>query len=404
MKTLKPILVLLAVLCCAVNSNAQVFWTEGFDGLPCVAGSGCDPSIVNWNVASLGGEGANANKWYISDQEGGVTPPGCGIGGNNNQTLHVGNISTSAAAFLFCPNGDCGAAYDDSGAGELTNKRAESPVIDCSGQSNITVDFNYIENGEGNGDNATFLYFDGTSWTTLDNIAKSTGGCAPQGQWTSATTISLPASADNNPNVQIGFLWINNGNGAASDPSFAVDDIVLTSNPTLPITLLSFDVKEKNGLAELNWTTASEINSQRFDIEKSENGNLFKTIGSINAAEYSDEKLQYQFLDKRTSLHTAYYRVKLVDNDGAYAYSKIQSFEPDQSALELYPNPSQKVVHIKSSNEIESITIYSAGGQIVRSQKKINKGMCSFYDLPGGFYVAFIITSKSTIRKPFIVQ
>ncbi len=209
--------------------HAQVFYTEGFDGTACAAGSGCDPSIVSWTRVSQGAEGANANRWYVSDTESGVLPPGCGVGGTGNQTLHVGNVSTSTAAFLFCPGGDCGAAYDDSGPGEVTNSRVESPVINCTGQSNITVDFNYIENGQGASDDCSFWYFDGATWANIDPIAKSSL-CGAQGQWTAVTTISLPASADNNPNVRIGFLWINNGDGIAADPSVAIDDITLTNN------------------------------------------------------------------------------------------------------------------------------------------------------------------------------
>jgi hypothetical protein len=47
-----------------------------------------------------------------------------------------------------------------------------------------------------------------------------------QGLWT-AFSMTLPASADNNPNVRIGFRWVNNADGTGTDPSFAVDDIAL---------------------------------------------------------------------------------------------------------------------------------------------------------------------------------
>ena len=223
-------LLLLMAFCLTGALNAQVFYNEGFDGTPCATGSGCDPSIIGWTVNSQGGEGANANRWYVSDRESGVLPPGCGVGGTGNQSLHIGNVSTSAAAFLFCPAGDCGAAYDDSGPGEITNSRVESPVINCTGQSNITADFNFIEAGQTTLDDCTFWYFDGAVWASIDPMAKTPGGCAPQGQWTSVVTVALPASADNNPNVQIGFLWVNNGDGVAADPSVAIDEVTLTNN------------------------------------------------------------------------------------------------------------------------------------------------------------------------------
>ena len=222
-------LLLIIIFCITGALNAQIFYTETFDGTPCATGSGCDPSIIGWTVTSTAVEGGDANRWYVSDTESGVLPPGCGVGGTGNQSLHVGNVSTSAAAFLFCPGGDCGAAYDDSGPGEITSKRAESPIINCTGQSNITVDFNYIENGQGATDDCSFWYFDGITWANIDPIAKS-GLCGAQGQWTAVASIALPASADNNPNVQIGFLWVNNGDGIAADPSVAIDEVTLTNN------------------------------------------------------------------------------------------------------------------------------------------------------------------------------
>jgi gliding motility-associated-like protein len=218
--------------------SAQVFWTETFDGMPCAANSGCDPSIVGWSVTNVGTNGGAANTWYVSCAENGNPANQCGSGcqggPNGDQSLHVGNVSTSTAAFIFCPSGDCGAAYDDSSPAEITSKRAESPVINCTGQTNIICSFVYIETGENQDDDASFWYFDGTVWTQLDPIAKTNNtGCGGQGRWTNYT-VNLPASANNNPNVRIGFLWVNDGDGAATDPSFAVDDITLASNTTTP--------------------------------------------------------------------------------------------------------------------------------------------------------------------------
>ena len=215
------------------NVSAQQFYLETFDSSPCVAGSGCNPSLVSWSTTTVGPQGINANQWYVSDQEAGLAPPSCGAAGGGDQSLHIGNVSTSSAAFIFCPGGDCGSAYDDSSPDEISNTRAESPIIDCSGQANITVEFNYLEAGEGADDDGSFWYNDGTSWMMIDPIAKSNVCGSGQGQWTAVNTISLPASADNNPNVRIGFLWVNDGDGAASDPSFAVDDIQLINNTAL---------------------------------------------------------------------------------------------------------------------------------------------------------------------------
>ena len=251
----KSALLLLAFL--PVSLFAQVFYTETFDGTTCAAGSGCDPSIVSWTTTNVGTNGGAANKFYVSCTENGNAAGQCGSGCGSDQSLHVGNVSTSSAAFLFCPSGDCGAAYDDSSPGEITDKRCESPTINCTGQSTITISFVYMEAGQGTQDDATLWYFDGATWTSLNALAKTATGCSPQGTWT-AFSAALPASANNNPNVKIGFRWVNNGDGTATDPSFAVDDITLSASSTTP-PVASFTVTDQTICAGdcVNFTNTS---------------------------------------------------------------------------------------------------------------------------------------------------
>lgn len=214
------------------QSQAQIFWTENF-------------SVPSWtlNVAT-GPNDLDANYFAISDAEGGGivpnlgAPASCGVALNGNNTLFV--TSTFAAG---------GAAYNSGGFCGLgicvvTNKRSESPVINCTGKFNITIDFNYIENGDGAIDDAAMWYYDGVTWSILANMPKTLTGCGGQGLWTSYSVV-LPASANNNPNVKIGFGWINNDDGIGTDPSFAVDDITAStpvggSLVTDPIAILNY--------------------------------------------------------------------------------------------------------------------------------------------------------------------
>lgn len=214
--------------------GSSAFWTENFE-----AGSGCGTlTIANgyvtsngtWNVSSLSPSDPSANIFYVSAEENGNAAGTCGTGCGADRSLHIGNVSSSPAAFLFCPSGDCGAAYDAGFGGfDVTcNWRAESPVINCTGRSNIEVSFVYMEGGSGTLDNALLWYFDGATWTMISDMAKTVASCGGgQGLWTSFSII-LPASANGNPNVRIGFQWVNNDDGAGSDPSFAVDDITIT--------------------------------------------------------------------------------------------------------------------------------------------------------------------------------
>ena len=239
----------LALLCAvgfSVTGFSQVFWTEDF-GTGCDQGNLANGTITangGWTVTNTGANGGGANEWFISATEAGMGVGNCGDGclatpASTSRTLHVGNTSLGTAACFFCPTGDCGAAYSDAtsdfgfcpGSMDPTmNKRAESPTIDCSGQTGITLDLAYITGAQPGVDFCTVEYFDGVAWSSLGVPAPTaTGPCAaPQHQW-AAYSVALPASADNNANVRIGFRWQQVVDDGGADPSFAVDDITLTA-------------------------------------------------------------------------------------------------------------------------------------------------------------------------------
>jgi hypothetical protein len=230
----------------ATGPGGGIFWTESFNSgctSLCQANTYSGPNGA-WTITDLGpatqcGAPVTANTWYVSCAESGTGPGSCGTTCGGTGTLHVGNISSSPSAPFFCPTGDCGASYDAGGYCGLlgstpstaTDKRAESPAINCTGQSGISVSFNYMEFGDGTNDNATLWYYDGSAWSQIDDMPKTAccgGTCngSLQGKFT-ARTVALPASANNNANIKIAFRWVNDDDGTGTDPSFAVDDVTL---------------------------------------------------------------------------------------------------------------------------------------------------------------------------------
>lgn len=221
--------IVLGFSCAALNAQTELF-SEDF-------GTGCDQGQLvsaftspngTWTVTETGSNETASSQWYVSATENNTGEGNCGAGCGENRTLHVSSVTV-----LGIP-ADQGALYYEgiSGFCDLfpcgaTNRRVESPIIDCSGATEISLQFLYLEGGNVQ-DNATVWYFDGLNWAEIDDPAKTFSGvCSPQGVWT-AYTLSLPASADNNPNVRVGFEWTNNDDGNATDPSFAVDDIIIS--------------------------------------------------------------------------------------------------------------------------------------------------------------------------------
>lgn len=241
---MKKIYLLAAFAFIGIAAHAQTpFWTEDF-GTGCNRGQAATAysgSNGSWTMTTIGTNGNVANSWFVSaahsNTGAGNCAASCMTTSATNATLHVSNIAIIIPTF-YTANADSGASYFSGGISSFgyvatTNRRAESPTINCTGHSNITLNFLYVENGDGANDDASLVFSadGGTTWTTIDVLAKTPLTCADPGQWT-AFTIALPASANNNANVKIGFLWVNNDDGVGTDPSFSVDDITLTSSLT----------------------------------------------------------------------------------------------------------------------------------------------------------------------------
>ncbi len=240
-KRITPLLIA-ALVSLSFISKAQQFWIENWTGTSCASlcTTYTGPNGA-WKVDTVGTMGAAANIWYFSNTEQGMGRTVCGSGSGSSATAHIGNQSNSPAAFLFCPNGDCGAAYDAGGSSPsvTSNERIESPVINCTGKGTITLSFNYIQGGQALKDNDSVMYFDGTTWAFLSATPKTNNsGCLGQGKWT-YYSVALPLSANNNANVKIGFKWTNDDDGAGTDPSFAIDSIVLNAATTSGILALN---------------------------------------------------------------------------------------------------------------------------------------------------------------------
>ncbi len=206
------------------GSGFDTLYQEGFE------------AAHNWTLnVSTGVNGVDNNFWTVSDAEGGVLPTGCGVGGNGNKTLHITSV--------FLPTG--GAAYDAGGfCGVLfcpeTNMRAESPVFSTVGANNLSLSFDFISNGQALLDNASVWYNSGTGWTQLVNSIKSPVCGNGQGEWTNFA-VPLPASCNNNPNVQVAFNWTNNDDGVGTDPSVAVNNVLVYNSGPVTVSCSGTD-------------------------------------------------------------------------------------------------------------------------------------------------------------------
>lgn len=132
--------------------------------------------------------------------------------------------------------------------------------------------------------------------------------------------------------------------GLVKTITYNTNSLVISYAAALPVQLISFNGK-KTGIQEntLNWITAKEIDFVGFEIQKSEDGKSFEGIGTVNAQVNQVIYLNtYSFEDKDVQFEVNYYRLKMIDLDGSFKYSKIISIENsiEQSVVGVfYPNP-----------------------------------------------------------------
>jgi gliding motility-associated-like protein len=248
-------------------TNAQtLIWNEDFQGGP-----------ANWNITlQPGTNAADANLWVISDDEGGVAPPGCGVANNGDITLHVScNPGSTPCSTL----GVSGAAYF---SGDQTLmlfdattdiRAAYTNAISTMGQTNLEFRFDWIGVGQANTDYAELEYSidGGATWVPVWTQTPGNVCAGGQGEW-AEEIVALPAALENQADLRFAYRWRNNNDEVGSDPSFAVNNLRLFADasaggpPNASFTASSTDICEGDCIDFTDNSTGTNISSWNWDF------------------------------------------------------------------------------------------------------------------------------------------
>ena len=159
---------------------------------------------------------------------------------------------------------------------------------------------------------------------------------------------------------------------------------VATVTTPLPVELTSFMASSVNSKMVIEWQTATEINNAGFSIERSPDNQKFSEVAFIKGKGTSTEKSLYRYVDNSALSGKYYYRLKQVDFDGTYSYSKTIEADlglPKNYALDQnYPNPFNPSTTIRfaiPTNAKVSIKLYNTLGQEVKNlfKSEVNAGV-----------------------------
>ena len=134
---------------------------------------------------------------------------------------------------------------------------------------------------------------------------------------------------------------------------------------------LDFTAIESNEQVVLNFSTAQEMNNQKFEIEQSPDGLNFETIGSIAGKGNSDQISHYTFTTSQIPTQVMHYRIKQIDFDGKFDYSKVISFNPTlpKQATIFYASRLNSIC-FSQLNTIQTVSSLTSGVYLLRISEK----------------------------------
>ncbi|HRG35322.1 MAG TPA: T9SS type A sorting domain-containing protein [Chitinophagales bacterium] len=277
---------------------------------------------------------------------------------------------------------------------------------DCMPNANNSVNyFSFTTNCDGTPVDTVTVVFSvtdvGCGQTAMSLFLDQTPCAAPLGQYddilvncavfeevtggTTATnfnsTFILPACAT----YVMQIISDENTVGCASAGQVLILQSTLPPTQVLPVELSTFTGYNEGTKNVLNWTTVSEINSLKFEVEKSLDAVNFEYIGERPAAGNSNTPINYSLDDLHPVLGNNYYRLKMIDQDGQFKYSEIiiikvheVSSTPD-GIVSVYPNPTNdkiNIVYQASTDQKLNLNMFNAIGQNMYGENySVNAGL-----------------------------
>ncbi len=402
-----------------VSSGATFDLNSYSETVGSIAGAGTinNVSAAGTPTLTCGGDGTSTTfSGVISNTTGTValTKEGAGslvLSGANTYTgtttISAGTLQLGAAARIsnsshVVMNG----GYLSTGSGAGYNETVNT--LRLSANSRIVL---------GTGSHAlNFAASNGTTWTagTLLRIDGWQGGfnstTGTSGQIFTGSSAELSAGKL----AQIFFTKPISGNHYTAS-QLASGEIVPTS--TLPVKLVSFTGEKGKNFNELYWITASEINSEYFEVQRSSDGVNFESIGKVHAAGNSNDILQYTFVDYEQPSGTSYYRLKQYDYDGQNETFNIVAIDNDSSnefeMNALFPNPTSAAMtvnfhssesgsHFIFINDAQGKEVFAAMIASLQGQNKFSLPTQNYAS--GTYFVRIVSPKKETISSQIVLQ
>ncbi len=198
----------------------------------------------------------------------------------------------------------------------------------------------------------------------------------------------------------------------------AVDSVILTYDAScVPMAekAVTLNGHVKYNTAFINWITKANAETEYFEIQRSENGRDFQTVGKIMTVPPNAEQ-KYAFENNLSGVHsgTVYYRLRIKKKDGSVVYSGIVrlSLNQDQKDISIYPNPVTDVLQLSvpsAKRQEANVSVFAISGALLKTarfnlQSGINILQLDATPWKPGTYMVNIVTGSENLWKKFVVN
>jgi hypothetical protein len=209
-------------------------------------------------------------------------------------------------------------------------------------------------------------------------------------------------------------VTVTNNCGTATDAKpVAVNEFCDAITP-LPVELTAFEGKATAEGIALSWSTATEKNNDKFEVQRSADGRSFETIGTVKGNGSTTTQQAYSFLDKRPASGLNYFRLRQVDFDGASEFSKVISVSANgkaAKAMTLFPNPAtggEFNVRLAQSPEAVTLQVTDLSGKVLHSREVKNASEVningSALGMKPGIYLISLKNGKNVSVEKLIMR
>ena len=356
----------------------------------------------------MGGGGGAGDTNNSTGSLGALSSSGASGGGivivNANSFINTGTINANGGTFdktvINDGSGGGGAGgsiliYANSGQAGIT-----ATAVGGNGINNYPFSASATQHGPGGGGGGGVIFSNAAI-----NVASSvSGGLAGISQGSSATNS----------------FGANPGGVGSMTQTFPFSQLPpnmqICQSIVLPVTILSFDAKyAAANNVKVSWSTTDEVNASYFVVERSSNGSDFTEVAQVNASESANPVHNYSINDQLYNVNSnvVYYRLRIVDKDGKYNYSKIIPVKLDQpeNSISVYPNPvdNYAIVNLYSDKPGNSVLrlIDEAGRQILVKSFTVVAGnnnltVDQLGHLPKGIYVIQVMLNNNLYNQKII--